>query len=111
MPEKKEKLSDDFWAGVLTVFVAPVLVVAIVVPATIIGGFILQKLWEWWVADTFGIKELTLVEAMGLSTLRSYYTFKGETTKRKKVNWKKFFSNIISILLILLMAWVLTFFK
>jgi hypothetical protein len=46
-------------------------------PATgILGGYVVQRLWGWYIVGTFGLPGLTLGQAIGLDLLVSYLTFK-----------------------------------
>lgn len=54
--------------GVLTFTLGGVFVL------TIIRGLVLQALWGWFIVTTFGLPELSLVEALGLSLVVGFLT-------------------------------------
>lgn len=54
-------------AFVLSLLLMPVLMV--------IYGATLAKLWEWFVADTFGVMALSTAQAIGLSSVVTFVTY------------------------------------
>ncbi len=42
---------------------------------TLLRGLVLQALWLWFVAETFALDPLTLVQAIGLSLIVSFLTY------------------------------------
>jgi hypothetical protein len=54
-------------AFVLSLLVMPVVMV--------IYGSTLAKLWEWFVADTFGVLALSTAQAIGLSSVVTFVTY------------------------------------
>lgn len=48
---------------------------------TIINGFVLCKLWIWFVVPTFGLQALTIIQAIGLSYIISFLTGKNNLFK------------------------------
>lgn len=55
-----------------------------IVVASLFGGYVLSKLWEWFVVYTFNQPTLSVVNAMGVSLLISYATYKGKKDKEEK---------------------------
>lgn len=49
---------------------------------TIIYGFVLCKLWIWFVVPTFGLQPLTIIQAIGLSYIISFFTGKNNLFKK-----------------------------
>ena len=39
---------------------------------TILRGFVIVKMWEWFVIPTFGVFEIELIQAIGISTFISF---------------------------------------
>lgn len=66
----------------LSIFVA-----ITIIPLTIFSGFVITKLWMWFVIPAFGLQPLSIPLALGLGTLVSYFAWRqkdsevGETTK------------------------------
>lgn len=48
----------------------------------IIHGIVLAKLWEWFVADTFGVMEVSVAQAIGLSTLAAFVTYQPDAKSK-----------------------------
>ncbi len=65
----------------------------------IVCGFVILKLWAWFVVPTFEMQPLRLVEAIGLMFLVNYL----KTTHYKKENedkfWKQFRRNLVFMIL------------
>jgi len=50
--------------------------VILLVVSTVISGLVLMKLWAWFIAGTFGVIELNLVQSIGLSFVVHFLTAK-----------------------------------
>ena len=82
--------------------------------AVIINAFILMKLWGWFIASTFSLDRLTLVQAIGLALIVNFLLAKYDP-KAKKENtmeqWMKRFTFIIIYASItLLIGWFVSLF-
>lgn len=84
---------------------------------TIIGiivcGFVLSVLWKWFVVATFGVKAITVAQAIGLSVMVK--TFRGIKKVEEKFEFEKYVSEIISYgivspFLVLGIGWIITLF-
>lgn len=64
-----------FW-GLLISFI-------IAAPAYILEGWVITKLWAWFVVTQFGIAQIGIAEAVGLSTLLTLVTHPMPTVKNK----------------------------
>lgn len=67
---------------------SPVAIVGLVVAfvaamagLSLLRGVVLQQIWAWFVADTFDITTLTLVQAIGLSLVVSFLTYQYDARK------------------------------
>lgn len=49
----------------------------------IIYGFVFCKLWIWFVVPTFGLQSLTLIQAIGLSFIISFFLGKKDLFKKQ----------------------------
>jgi hypothetical protein len=91
-----------FFTGVFLLFLS-----------AIISGFILTKLWAWFIVSTFNQDPLRLVEAIGLGIVVSYLTTTVKYDEEEKefsdiiVQW---FFKVFYALFILLFAWVIHLF-
>lgn len=50
-----------------------ILALIITVLIMLIDGLVISQLWNWFVAPTFGITTLSLVQSMGMALLLSYF--------------------------------------
>jgi hypothetical protein len=87
---------------------------AILILSPIWRGFVLSKLWLWFVVSTFGLPVLGLAQAIGISLIVSYLTL---ATPSKKPDDAPKYSLVecvaISIVIpafALLMGWIVQFF-
>lgn len=80
----------------------------------IISGFALMKLWGWFVAYAFQVKELGMIEAVGLAFVINYLRTKqfnnggGDVTEELT---EKFIKYLIYIALTLGVGWFITLFQ
>lgn len=75
------KSSEDFWIGVGTAVVAPVLMVGTV----LLRAKVVEDLWRWYVEGQFGVPGIRLVDAFGLALLIGFLT--KQTQVEKKQPW------------------------
>lgn len=59
-----------------------IIVILIVIIEIIIKGFIIMKLWTWFIVPIFEINQLRIVEAIGIMLLVNYLNFKREKNNR-----------------------------
>ena len=80
----------------------------------IINGFVITKLWLWFIVPTFEANPLRVVEAIGLMFLINYIKAKQDTKADKDKFWKQFGTNIIYLILMagfsLLSGWIVQMF-
>lgn len=70
-PEKQTSNSGlTTLAGVMLGLMA---LIGIVVVQSIVSSFVISTLWSWYVVPFFGVKELPLIFAFGLSLIVSYF--------------------------------------
>ena len=110
MTEEKKPISNDYWAGVLSVFVAPIMIFIITAPILLLEGFFFSTLWNWWIAPTFNVIRLSFVQAIGVSIVIDYFKDHSKRSQKKSI-WKALFNELISCLLLLTAAWILLLFK
>lgn len=95
---------------------ALVVSILITIPLAALHGVVLAKAWEWFIAPTFHITNLSVVQAIGLSWIVSYVTAKREIGEKVELDaWERLvaesvFSLIISVTFFLLF-WGLTLFN
>ena len=69
------KESTNIIAAACTILGAMVLAPAIMLIGSLIGGYTVATLWGWFIAPIFGLKELSIVQAIGLSLVVTYMTY------------------------------------
>lgn len=70
--------------------------IVIAIPAFLIDGYVITKLWHWFIVAHFGVANLPLSIAIGLSILISFVTgtYAEYTTTKEKAqfrNWCFFY--------------------
>jgi hypothetical protein len=92
--------------------ITSLLVLAVV--GTLFKGFLLMKFYAWFIAPTFGMSELTLVQALGLSFFVSLITFKYKKEENERTTREALAEALGMYLVgypfILLMGWILSLF-
>lgn len=61
-----------------------VLAVVLLVASTLVNGLVLTRLWAWFVASTFGVRELSVAEAIGLALTVRFLLATDATAKNDK---------------------------
>lgn len=85
---------------------------ALVVSA-MIGGYILMKLYTWYVVPVFQTPSMGLAQSIGVSFFISYLKWNKKSTDKKQ-DWDEmmqdFFVSIFMALMYFGFAWIFTFF-
>ena len=80
----------------------------------IINGFVITKLWMWFIVPTFEANPLRVVEAIGLMFLINYVKAKRDKETDKDKFWEQFAKNMVYLILVagfaLLSGWVVQMF-
>ena len=96
---------EKFWAGVIAVPLILITGAIVWFVLSLIKGFVLTKLWAWFIVPVFELPMLKLWEAVGISMLLSYMTFSGKTFYK---NHKE--DNITGTILSFTLPWIVLFF-
>jgi hypothetical protein len=82
--------------------------------STAVTGFVLMKMWGWFIAPTFEAPALTFIQAAGLMTLRSFLRSKHDTKEKEKTfdeNIKELMDAMLKVIILsgltLFIGWVL----
>jgi len=89
----------------------------VLVVGVLASSYVLLKLWGWIITPTFGVEELTIAQAFGLSVVVGYLKF-GKKVKDKSEEHDNFTSILskalgrilLSSSLFLLIGWVASLF-
>ena len=84
-----------------------------IIISSIINGFVIVKLWAWFIVPTFDQNPLRIVEAIGIMILISYIRIKRDDQSDKDF-WEEFTKNVLySVIMagfILLIGWIVNMF-
>lgn len=73
-------------------------VVLALIAAPIINGFVVMKLWGWFVVPTFEIHQLRLVEVIGLLFIVNFIIIGYKKTDPEEKPWEEFAKRIIFLI-------------
>lgn len=73
-------------------------IVLIMIISSIVNGFVILKLWTWFIVPIFEIQPLRLIEAIGLMFLVNYLMIKQYKKTEKEEFWEKFISNLVFLI-------------
>ena len=91
------------------------IVLALII-SPIISGFVLSKLWLWFIVSTFNANPIRIVEAIGIMFLINYILSQSKALENKSEDnfWNKFimaiFATIITSAFVLLAGWIVKLF-
>lgn len=103
------KNDDTGWkcAGAL---LAAIVVPVIMVYAYFANGYVLSRLWEWFIVTKFGLPTLNIPEAIGIATVVSFLTTRYTNVKgNEKSSWEKwgdFLTVLVAPWITLLVGWI-----
>lgn len=85
------------------------------IPLIMFSGFVVSKLWLWFVVPALGVSPISIPVSLGLGLLANYLCQNWQHTKSKSgESAKEFVSAIITMyirpLIVLLMGWIFTWF-
>jgi len=87
------------------------LVLIFMVVGTFLGAYVVTKLWGWFVVGAFGVPQISMATAIGLSILISLFSLKyKEESDDFETLTKKFIFAITGKLVALLFGWVVYLF-
>jgi hypothetical protein len=77
---------------------------------TILGGFVLQQYWSWFISSTFDVKQLSLIQCIGLMSVSSLFKFKVPSKREREEQKNEEFVDVLlyntfCILFYYLTAW------
>jgi len=93
--------------GVIIVALTTFLTVAILM---IMKGFVLFKLWIWFIVPIFGLAPLNIPQILGLTTIASYMTMHDLPRKEERSTWNQLGICIFHAGIVLLAGWVIHLF-
>lgn len=66
-------MKDDIAVTVLDGMLGCMVLAAVLIPSTILNGWVTSTLWGWFIQPVFGLRPITLGEAIGLSLFVSLF--------------------------------------
>lgn len=83
--------------------------------AMLANGFVIMKLWAWFLTTTFGFEQIRIIEALGLMLLFRFLTYPGTLEKEKTETTTdyaggKIAETILKALVILCIGWIIRLF-
>ncbi len=94
------------------ILVSVIIVILGVVGLTVLDGFVLTKLWLWFIVPIFHLNPLTLIQALGFSLVIRYLTKDIMSKDFSKIDstketWMKVVALLVSPLLFLLLGFII----
>lgn len=74
-------------------------------------GFVLSKLWLWFIASTFALPSISIMQAVGLNLVVGALTFNIKTHKEAGEPYDKYFPVVVGFVapaMFLLVGWIVT---
>lgn len=89
--------------------IAFVVLVALSIPVSLLGGVVLADYWRWFVEPVFAVPSLTYMQAVGLSLVAGFFKIGLKTGFGKESDgvdgMAEAFGNLAAILVMYLMTW------
>lgn len=96
----------DIIAGLILIVVG---FIGLLVVSSILNGFVLVKLWEWFLVTPFGFPKLSVPVAIGISIIAKYLTIQ-QIPKTDNKSTDTYCFAIVYPLLTLCIGWVVHLF-
>jgi hypothetical protein len=87
-----------------TAIVAGALIVPMGIGLVVYRGWFVAMLWRWFVTPTFGLRELTIAQAIGLTMVAA--TLAKDNRKSDEKGWVWFVGQLVFPLIGLSVAWI-----
>ena len=85
-----------------------------IIISPIISGFVILKLWAWFIVPTFKIEPLRLVEAIGLMIFVNFLIVKRDKKANKENFWEQFVNSLLFLIIYsgfaLFAGWIVSLF-
>ena len=85
-----------FIAGLVSVFLL-----------IIFRGYVLVKYWVWFILPVFPLREIRIIEAIGLSAFVGFLWYHKQVEKEDEEWWKKILEGFIVVLVLWGMGWII----
>ena len=102
---KNKEQEQWLLTGLITAPILMIILMIIWFVLSLIRGFILTKLWAWFIVPVFHLPMLSLWQAVGVSMLVGYMTMQGKTCYKNIEE-----DNLKSLSINLLVPWFILFF-
>lgn len=81
----------------------------IILPLVALRGYVVSKLWAWFIVPIFGLPTLSVAQAVGVSLVVTYFTYHQTPDLKSKDKKEKIEAAVVSLsqpLLTLLMGYI-----
>lgn len=88
-----------------------------IVASSLVGAWVFQNMWEWFIVYAFGLKPLTIIESLGVAFFWSYLTTKIDSKEEEQSSIffekmaKSLILKILAQIALLGIAWIVTLFQ
>ena len=93
--------------GFFVIVGAGLLLAGLIGGLVLVNGFVLSKIWNWVIVPTFDVRELSLIQAVGVALVVGYFT---ASPKRDEKTGEMFTRLGAKFGISLLMAWIIHFY-
>jgi hypothetical protein len=76
------------------------------ISGTILRGFVLSKLWEWFIVPITNLPIINLLQAIGLSLFVALIKGAGKQTETKKTTFNMLYKVITTYIIFTLFMWL-----
>ncbi len=90
---KESEMKDN--SGIFGCIGTVVSFLLILIGGSIIGGWALSVLWNWFVSPVFDLPNLTIIQAIGISLITGYITSNPSQSSNDKDATEKMISNVV----------------
>jgi hypothetical protein len=102
--------TENSYKDIATCFAVMLILPFLTVYSYFVNGFVLSKLWSWFIVTTFGLDPLNIVQAIGLTIVVGFLTVRTNwNTDKDKTTAEKISQFVIALVapfVTLLVGWI-----
>lgn len=81
--------------------------IIIVVISTLYGGWVLSKLWNWLLVPIYGIKTISVIEAIATATVIGFFLLGATLNKKDDTETEEFIPYLVGRFLVIIITYSL----